>query len=570
MVLTNSNGLVNVRPREMQNGQMDSYGNMDTVIPISEDFINVSEGYVFGKYRIKSDFYSGNDEIMEGNFNYGSLVARSRVAFQSGRTRSLEFREAQLKNLYRMYSENEKIFLQALQSDLRKCTSEGILFELEILLNDVRHTLNNFKKWCKPAKPSKEIANLFDGLEVQNEPFGVVLVMGAWNYPLQLTMLPVCGAIAAGNCVIIKPSELSPATAKAIEDLVPKYLDQDCYQVVNGGIPESTALLKEKFDYIFYTGSTTVGKIIHKAANENLTPVTLELGGKSPVYIDGTTNMKKTAQRILWGKLINLGQTCIAPDYVLCSKEVETKFVKSAKEVIKEWFGDDPKSSPDLCRIVSDRHFQRLSKFLSNGKIAIGGDTDASERYIAPTILTDVQASDPVMQEEIFGPILPIINIQNTYDAIKFINSREKPLALYVFSSCGKDVELILENTSSGGVCLNDTIMHIIAEGLPFGGVGLSGMGAYHGHYTFDTFTHKKGVLRKNFSPIADALTGNRYPPYTESKVRILKLLLKKRTFFGLGCLVRCFPYLLMFGLGVTATLGFKTLAKAYGASDEK
>ncbi|XP_067004416.2 aldehyde dehydrogenase, dimeric NADP-preferring [Anabrus simplex] len=472
----------------------------------------------------------------------------------------------QLKQLYRMYEENDSAMKVALAADLRRSKLESAILEIEFLKNDVKNIMIHLKEWAKPEKPSKSIVNAMDDVVIYNDPYGVVLVMGAWNYPLQLTLSPVAGAIAAGNCVIIKPSEISVACTKLMAELIPKYLDEECYHVVCGGIPETTLLLKERFDYIFYTGSTSVGKIVRAASNEYLTPVTLELGGKSPVYIDSSVNMTIAAKRILWGKCINAGQTCIAPDYMLCTKEVENAFVAKAKEVLYEWYGDNWKASPDLCRIVSDRHFQRLTAFLSNsGKVAVGGQSDAAERYVSPTILVDVKPTDPVMQEEIFGPILPIVNIENAYDAIKFITGREKPLAFYIFTNKKRDRNLLLQKVSSGGVSCNETIMHIAVETLPFGGVGHSGMGAYHGIYSFNTFTHKKSCLIKNFNLIGEKVSSIRYPPYSDRKMNFVVMATKKRR--GVSCTY--LPYLLIFFLGIVVAFGFKAVAKVAGFDDK-
>lgn len=498
---------------------------------------------------------------MSKDFDYSETVAKARLAFQSGRTKSLDWREGQLKSLLRMLEDHEKEFLEALEKDIRKPKQEGLVFEVNLLKRDIHHCLHEFREWAKPTIPEVDVANALDGVKIYHDPYGVVLVMGAWNYPLQLTLMPISGAIAGGNCVVIKPSEISPHTAKLIEELVPQYLDPECFPVVNGGIPETTALLKERFDYIFYTGSTTVGKIIHRACNEYLTPCTLELGGKSPVYIDSSADMQKTVERIMWGKLINLGQTCIAPDYVLCTPAIQKEFIALAKEVVKKWYGENPKDSPDLCRIVSDRQYQRLIGLLKTANVAYGGETDAAERYIGPTIVQDVKGTDPIMQEEIFGPILPIVNVENAYEAINFINSREKPLALYIFSSNQSIIEQILENTSSGGVTVNDTIMHIGVDSMPFGGVGLSGMGGYHGIHTFQTFTHNKGVLEKNYNKILDSLTGLRYPPYTEKKASYLDMLLKKR-FSPIS--FKYLPHLLVFGLGIATSFAFNAFTKMH------
>lgn len=493
------------------------------------------------------------------------VVASARAAFNSGKTRPLEFRKKQLQNLLNFYEENTTAMVAALASDLRKSKQEAVILEIGLLINDVKNMLMNFEQWAQPEYVEKSLANIMDKCIIYKDPYGVVLIMGAWNYPLQLTMLPVAGAIAAGNCCVIKPSELSPATAQLIDMLLPKYLDSECYQVYNGGIPETTELLKERFDYIFYTGSTQVGKIVHAAANKHLTPVTLELGGKSPVYVDNSADIAITAHRVMWGKCINAGQTCIAPDYLLCTREVQNKFIEEAKKVVKEFYGDNTKASPDFPRIVNDRHFQRVTGLMNSGTVAIGGTTDAKDRYVEPTVLIDVKPNDPVMREEIFGPVLPIINVENAYEAINFINDREKPLALYIFSQNKKDTDLILSNTSAGGVAVNDTIMHAGVESLPFGGVGSSGMGAYHGKKSFDCFVHHKSCLKKNLSKLGEKLSSGRYPPYSDTKINILMSLLAKRR--RLCC--KYVPHALMFALGIAATYGYRAIFKASGHLEE-
>lgn len=457
------------------------------------------------------------------------VVDIARKSFNSGRTRSLRFREEQLKSLLKMYEENGKAFEEAVHLDFRKPPAETTIHEVELAKNDLRNLIYNLRRYAKPDTPGKPLVNLLDGVYVYKDPYGVVLVMGAWNYPLQLTMVPVAGAIAAGNCVVIKPSEIAPATAELIAQLVPKYLDKSCYQVYVGGIPETTELLKERFDYIFYTGSTVVGKIVQAAASKHLTPTTLELGGKSPLYLDKSADMETATKRIFWGKFINAGQTCVAPDYILCSKHVQKQLVDTAKKVLNEFFGPDIKTSPDYARVISDRHFDRLVHLLRDQKIAVGGQIDPKERFIEPTLLTDVNPNSPIMQEEIFGPILPIVNVESVYEAVNYINAREKPLALYIFTKNKKDVEYILRNTSSGGVTVNDTLMHLAVETLPFGGVGASGMGSYHGKQSFDVFTHKKSVLKKNFQAIPEKLQSIRYPPYSDRKTFFTKEFLKRR-----------------------------------------
>lgn len=487
--------------------------------------------------------------------NYEDMMQRVHTAYLSGKTRNVEFREKQLLALQRCYEENENEMIEALAKDLRRSRQEAKLLEIDVMLNELKILLINLKEWSEPEKPDKPLVNFFDGCYIYHDPYGVVLVLGAWNYPLQLTLVPVAAAIAAGNCVIIKPSEISTNCAKFMYDKLPLYLDNDCYQVVLGGIPETTELLTHKFDYIFYTGSSRVGKVIHAAANKNLTPVTLELGGKSPVYIDSTVDMEVAVKRILWGKFINCGQTCIAPDYVLCNSDVEKEFLETAKRILLEWYGTDPKKSPDLCRIVNRNNFNRLQAILKSGKIAIGGKSDSEELYIEPTILTEVTEFDPAMQEEIFGPILPIFNVSNAYDAIEFIRRRPKPLVLYLFTTEAKIQDLFVNQTSSGAMCINDTVMQYAVEGLPFGGVGDSGMGRYHGKYSFDTFTHKKACLARDYNFLCEKLASGRYPPYSEEKTTWIGFLMKKR-----HCPIptKYFTYLLVFCLGIAATVFYR------------
>ncbi|XP_052841428.1 aldehyde dehydrogenase, dimeric NADP-preferring isoform X2 [Drosophila gunungcola] len=461
--------------------------------------------------------------------NFDDTLQRARLAFSSGKTRNVSFRRKQLENLLRCYEEHEQEIISALEADLRRPKQESLIVETEFMKNDIRHILFHLDEWVQSEKPSKPFVNLMDDVQIHNDPFGVVLVIGAWNYPLQLLLVPVASAIAAGNCVVIKPSEIAANCAKFIADVIPKYLDNDCYPVVCGGPGETAELLNQRFDYIFYTGSTRVGKIIHAAANKHLTPITLELGGKSPCYIDKSVELRTAVKRILWGKLINCGQTCIAPDYILCSKEMQEKFIAEAKDVLKEWYGENIQGSPDLSRVINANNFQRLLGLMKSGRVALGGNYDAGERYIEPTILVDVKETDPVMEEEIFGPILPIFNVESAYDAIKFINSREKPLVIYVFSNSNKLVKEFRTNTTSGGFCSNETIMHVGVDVLPFGGVGMSGMGQYHGKYGFETFTHKKSCLGKNLAALGEKLASARYPPYSDRKGSILSFLLRKR-----------------------------------------
>ncbi|XP_063626834.1 aldehyde dehydrogenase, dimeric NADP-preferring [Cydia splendana] len=518
--------------------------------------------------QIENGNMNGNGAISNSKpkpVNIEEVVQRARDTFARGVTKPLAWRKQQLKNLLRMYEENYNAMVEALHKDLRRSKMEAVLLEVDYLINDLKSMLHHIDEWAKPEHPSKGFVNMLDEVVIYNDPYGVALVIGAWNYPLQLLLLPMAGAIAAGNTVIVKPSELSVACANFVVETLPKYLDNDAVQVVEGGPAETTELLKQRFDYIFYTGGTNVGKIVHAAAAKFLTPVTLELGGKSPVYIDSTADLEVTTKRILWGKFINSGQTCIAPDYILCSKEIQDKFVAEAKKVLKEWYGEDPQKSPDLCRIVNSRHFSRLQALVdaSKDKIAIGGKYDAQERFITPTILTNVTGSDKIMEDEIFGPILPILPVQNAYEAIKFINEREHPLVLYVFSMEANIQKLFREQTRSGSLAYNDTIMFYGVETLPFGGVGHSGVGAYHGKATFDTFTHKKSCLIKNFSPIGEKLASGRYPPYTDGKLSFITTLMRKRH----GPSFAALPYLLCVALGAGLTYGIVAWNKA--ASEE-
>ncbi|XP_044253452.1 aldehyde dehydrogenase, dimeric NADP-preferring-like [Tribolium madens] len=487
-----------------------------------------------------------NEKPFEEVFN------TAKTAFSCGKSKPINFRKQQLKALEKFLEECEDEICDAVYKDLRKHRQEVFMGEIDLVKHDLRHTLFELSEWAKPVAPERSLLNLLDGVYIYHDPYGVVLILSAWNYPFMLLLGPLIGAIAGGNCAILKPSELAPESAKVIAKFLPRYLDKDCYQVVLGGIETTTEILKYKFDYIFFTGSTNVGKIIHQAAAKHLTPTTLELGGKSPVYLDESVDILTATRRIIWGKTMNAGQTCISPDYLLCSKEVEDKFLTAARTILDEFYGDDVKVSPHLSKILLDRHYNRLINFIKSSNVVIGGTGDPRTRIIAPTVLTDVKPDDPVMQEEIFGPILPIITVNSPLEAINFINKRDKPLALYVFTN-RKDVkELFLNNTSSGALTINDTIMHICTENLPFGGVGCSGMGAYHGKFGFDTFTHKKSVLMRSLGKVAELTQFARYPPYSKSKSEFLSTATKKRRGISFSWLKTAF----IFGLGMTFAYG--------------
>merc|ERR1719483_71037 len=489
--------------------------------------------------------------------DYHTLVEGSRSAFDTGKTKNVEWRIEQIKAFDRMLVENESTFVAALKTDLNKPLQESIMTEIDFLRNDVIAILRNINTWTKDQQCESTPTSALDSAFIHPEPYGVALVIGAWNYPLQLCLAPVLPAIAAGNCVVIKPSEISQATAQAMADLIPQYLDKDCVKVVCGGVAETTELLKEKFDYIFYTGSTQVGRIIGTAAAAQLTPCTLELGGKSPTYIDASGDLELKVKRLIWGKCNNSGQICVAPDYVLCTKEVAEKMIPIIKRVMLEFYGDTPELSPDYCRIVSARHFSRLVAMLSTTKgfTAIGGASSQETRFMELTVLTGVGMDDSTMQEEIFGPILPIIAVESPEEAIKLINSRPKPLAMYIFSESKEVQAKFLNETSSGGVLFNDTLMHLTLEQLPFGGVGESGMGNYHGKFGFDTFTHYKPVMKRTLGWLGEALGGFRYPPYDEKAIKTIRNILKNRAFPNLGFLK--YVVLLIIGAGIGAAVTF-------------
>ncbi|KAK7469541.1 hypothetical protein BaRGS_00036447 [Batillaria attramentaria] len=455
------------------------------------------------------------------------MLKSMRTVFQSGRTRTFEWRQAQLQAIIKLLDENSEKLTQALYQDLHKHKMESYVMEVNVCRNDTVLYLNKLWDWMKPQKVHKELINKFDDAYIRYEPYGVTLIIGAWNYPMQLIFLPLAGAIAAGNCVVLKPSELAPNTAAAIEELIPKYLDSDCVKVVNGGVPETQSLLAERFDLIFYTGNTSVARIVMAAAAKFVTPVVLELGGKSPVYIDDGVDLNAATRRLVWGKYCNSGQTCVAPDYVMCTPETQEKLLMKLKEVLDEFYTTDPQTSDSYGRIVNARHFGRIKKLMEGATVALGGQMDEKDLYIAPTVLRDVKLTDPAMQDEIFGPVMPIVPVRDHQEAISIINEREKPLAMYVFSTNRDVIRNLKECTSSGAYVVNDTVVHGGVPTLPFGGVGNSGMGAYHGKFTFDAFSHKRACLEKSLG--LESVNGLRYPPYTEKKLDWLQWLMVKK-----------------------------------------
>lgn len=425
------------------------------------------------------------------------LIQQQRQFFATGQTKNVNFRLEQLKRLKQSIINHQGDIIAGVKADLNRPEFEAY-FEIASV-SEINYAIKHLKSWTKPKKVRTSIDQFPASAQIFPEPLGVVLIIGPWNYPFQLMISPLVGAIAAGNCAIIKPSEIAANTSKVVVNIIQETFDPAYVAAVEGGVETSQALLAQKFDHIFFTGGTKIGQIVMEAAAKHLTPVTLELGGKSPCIVDSDVQLDYTAKRIAWGKFLNAGQTCIAPDYLLVHRKIKTPLLEKIKQNIQEFYGENPEKSPDYCRIISQRQFERLTGFLQNAKVIVGGQTNPEDHYIAPTLLDQVSWDDPVMQEEIFGPILPVLEYNDLGEAIAQINSRPKPLALYFFSKDQAKQQQVLQNTSSGGVCLNDTVMQVGVTNLPFGGVGDSGMGSYHGKASFDTFSHYKSVLKKFF-----------------------------------------------------------------------
>lgn len=449
-------------------------------------------------------------------------VAAARAAYDRGATRPYPWRVATLERLRALVIERESRLLDALAADFGKPRPEAWTTEIGFTVSDINHTLAQLPGWMKPTRVPTPVAFQPGSSMLVPEPLGVTCVIAPWNYPVQLLLLPMVAAISAGNAVIAKPSELAPNTAAELVSLI-EAIGDDAIAVVQGGVAETTELLAQRFDHILYTGNSRVARIVMRAAAENLTPVTLELGGKSPAIVSRGANISVAARRVAWGKFVNAGQTCIAPDYVLVERSVHDQFVTALGEHITSFYGADPQQSTDFARIVNEPHFHRIEKFLHSGTVAIGGVTDADTRYISPTVITGVTADDPVMQEEIFGPVLPVIAVDSLDEAIAFVNRMstrgDKPLALYTFSEHDADNDKVLAECTSGGACVNGTLLHISNPNLPFGGVGESGMGAYHGEVGFRTFSHQRSVFSRS-TRIDPALM---YPPYTAKKESLLR-----------------------------------------------
>ncbi|MBN6885996.1 aldehyde dehydrogenase (NAD+) [Cytobacillus horneckiae] len=429
---------------------------------------------------------------------YKQVIQKQRLYFSKGETKELSFRISALEKLQKLIKTHEQDIMVALKEDLNKTEFDSYLTEIAVLIEEIKFTLKNIQKWAKPRKVKSSLSTFGSKSFIYPEPYGVTLIISPWNYPFQLAMAPLIGSIAAGNTAIIKPSELTPHTSALMANLIGEYFPEEYISVVEGGIEISDRLLAEKWDYIFFTGSVPVGRIIMQAAAKHLTPVTLELGGKSPAIVHEDANLTHAAKRLVWGKFVNAGQTCVAPDYTYVHSNIKELFIAEVKKAIKDIYTSDPMETGNFTKIVSDKHFHRLTAFLNNGQLEYGGRTDTEKRMIEPTILNDISWSDPIMEDEIFGPILPILEYSDLDSIIMKIKDRPKPLALYLFTESDKVQEAVLKHISFGGGCINDTVLHLSSPHLPFGGVGDSGMGAYHGKGSFDIFSHEKSMLKQS------------------------------------------------------------------------
>ncbi|MDB9517570.1 aldehyde dehydrogenase [Roseofilum reptotaenium CS-1145] len=452
--------------------------------------------------------------------NGEQLIAQQREFFRSGQTRELKFRKSQLKKLRSVIEENKSKILAGLKEDLNKPKLEGY-YEFSPIA-EIDYALKHLNQWVKPKRTFTPFVMWPSVGEIYPEPLGVVLIISAWNYPFNLAIAPLVGAIAAGNCAVVKPSEIAPKTSNILAEIITENFDPNSIAVLEGNAEVSQELLAQKFDHILFTGSARVGKIVMEAAAKYLTPVTLELGGKNPCIVDRDCDLTCTARRIIWGKFFNAGQICIAPDYVLVNRKVKADLIQAMLTEVKAFYGENPEESPDYARIVNDKQFNYLQRLLQEGNILCGGKTNPKTRYIAPTLIDGITWDSLVMQEEIFGPILPILDYGEIEEAIAEINQRPKPLALYLFSKRSRVQRQVLQQVSSGTVALNDTVLQFNIPQLPFGGVGQSGMGRYHGLASFQTFSHYKSVLRRWFWLDLNL----RYPPYG-NKLQLLKRLLR-------------------------------------------
>ena len=449
------------------------------------------------------------------------IVESEKHFFRTGVTRGVDFRIDMLKKFRKAIIENDELISAALKADLNKQPFESYMCETGLLLEEINFHIKRLKKWSKTRRVKSGIGQLPGKSYICPEPYGVVLIMAPWNYPVQLCLMPLVGAISAGNCAVVKPSAYAPESSRVISKLIESAFPTGFVTAVEGGREANKALLDEPFDYIFFTGSVAVGKTVMEAAAKRLTPVTLELGGKSPIIVDETANLPLAARRIAFGKVLNAGQTCVAPDYLMIEKSVEAPFFEEYKKALADFFPDGDMSG--MVRIINDKHFERVCNILDNsGNIVIGGARDAETRFIEPAVLTGVPVDSPAMQQEIFGPVLPVLPYEKLDDCIDFIRSRPKPLALYIFSENKMNQEKVLNSCSFGGGCINDTVIHLASSHMSFGGVGESGMGSYHGKKSFDTFTHYRSVLKQGKLDVK-----LRYFPYKSGKEKITRMILK-------------------------------------------
>ena len=451
-----------------------------------------------------------------------AIIARQREYFLSGATATEDFRRARLRELQDAITSHESPLLDALHADLRKSRIDAYASEVGYLLGEIRHALSHLHRWMKPRRRKAPWMAWPASAEVRREPYGVSLIIGPWNYPLQLLLAPLVSSIAAGNTAVLKPSELAPHTSAAVAEMMRRTYRSEYIAVAEGGRQTAESLLNEKFDKIFFTGGTEVGRVVMTAAARHLTPVTLELGGKSPCIVAADAPVSTTARRIAWGKFMNAGQTCVAPDFMLVHHSIATPLADAMKSAIHEFYGENPQRSADYGRIINERHFTRLTSLLEHGRILHGGRTDAADLYIAPTMIGDVSWDSPIMGEEIFGPILPIITYDDIDDMLATLRGRPSPLALYLFTADRTLREKVLAGTRSGGVCINDTITHLLSRELPFGGLGDSGMGSYHGRAGFEAFTHERSILRRTLTQDPRF----RYPP-PKASLDVMKRVLR-------------------------------------------
>lgn len=470
-----------------------------------------------------------------------TIVNGLRMVFLAGKTRSLEYRKNQLKQMYFLVHDNEQAFIDALKKDLGRPKMETVFAEIIGMKNEILTAISGLNKWAKDKTVDAGLPFLMHGTKIRSDPMGTVLVLGAWNYPMTVQLGPMVAAIAAGNTAVLKPSEMSPNTAQLIADLWKKYMDPETSAVINGGIPEVTVLLDQRFEHIFYTGNGRVGRIVAEKAAKWLCSVSLELGGKSPVIIDSSADLNIAAHRTVWAKAFNTGQTCVAPDYVLVERKVQDKFCELLIQAQKEYWTKMDKNVQDFGRIVNENHWKRIMGLIesSKGELVLGGphEADQASKFIPLTVFKNVRADDSIMSEEIFGPVLPVVPVEDVQEAVRFVNERDQPLALYTFTS-KKDVEkYIIQYTRSGSVVSGDLILQYAIDALPFGGTGPSGYGAYHGKSGFDTFSHKRPIVQAPqngpIGKVVEAVMARRYPPYSEGKINFFRAILTKWALFG-------------------------------------